>query len=249
MAIAIFSDIHGNLEALEAILKDIHKKRRKIKHTYFLGDAITFGPDSSACLKLLQEHGVHCVMGNHEQRIVRYDKSVAEMSYAGIKHMEYIFNQLDNDDIKFIKSMPLFINIDYKGYKLHFAHYSHDANGVVQEDMEIFSEATLDKLFESSDFDAVFFGHLHERKLLIRQVGRSYFNLGSSGFTKGDKTFYTYFDIGEMMEKHNFDIYRIDVKYNRKKFEHKLRTAPIPEKIRFAKKFFHLDLESEAKKS
>ena len=47
MAIAVFGDIHGNLEALEAILKDI-KKNRKIKETYFLGDAIVFGPDNSA---------------------------------------------------------------------------------------------------------------------------------------------------------------------------------------------------------
>ena len=63
MAIAIFADIHGNLEALEAILKDIHKRRR-IKQIYFLGDAITFGPNSSECLKLLEKHKVKCIVGN-----------------------------------------------------------------------------------------------------------------------------------------------------------------------------------------
>jgi len=244
MGIAVFGDIHGNLEALEAILKDIRKKRRKIKHTYFLGDAITFGPNSSECLKLLQKYRVNCVIGNHEQRVVRYDKSVSEMSYAGIKHMEYIYHQLDNDDLRFIKSMPTHLKVDYKGYKLFFVHYSHDFNGVVREDFNEFSEAILDKLYEGTDVDVVFFGHVHVRKLLINQIGRSYFCLGSSGCVKGNKTFYTYFDIGEMAE-HNFDVYRIDVKFNRDKFVRKVLKDPIPEKIRFAKKFFDIDVPDE----
>lgn len=244
MGIAIFTDIHGNLEALEAILKDIKKKHRKISHVYFLGDAITFGPDSSACLKLLQKHNVKCVIGNHEQRIIRYDKSVSEMSYAGLKHMEYIFHQLDNEDLKFIKSMPLDRHLDYKGYRLYFAHYSHDEKGVVKEDFEVYSEDVLDKLFEKSDCDVVFFGHIHERKLIIRQKGRSYFCLESSGFTKGDKTSYTYFGIGEHASG-NYDIYRIDVKYNHKKFVEKMMREPIPEKVKFAKKFFNIDVLDE----
>ena len=243
MAIAVFSDIHGNLEALEAILADI--KKRRIKEIFFLGDAITFGPDSSACLKLLQKYNARCVIGNHEQRIIRYDKSISEMSNAGIKHMEYIYNGLDNDDLRFIKSMPLSIDFDYKNYKLFFAHYAFDEKGVVLEDYDNFREDLLDRYFEKSDSDVVFYGHLHERKLFIRQIGRSYFNLGSSGCVPSDKTFYTYFDIGEMMNENNFDIYRIDVKWNRKKFVQKMQDAPIPEKAKFAKRYFNIELLDE----
>jgi len=244
MAFAVFGDIHGNLEALEAILKDIRKKRKKIQQTFFLGDAITFGPDSSACLKLLQKHNVRCVIGNHEQRIIRYDKSISEMNYAGIKHMEYVYNQLDNDDIRFIKSMPNEITFDYHGRRFFFTHYSHDFNGVVKEDLDAFSEVLLDKLFHGSDVDAVFFGHVHMRKLLINPAGRSYFCLGSSGCVKGDTTFYTYVDVGGTV-KDNYDLYRIDVKYNRKKFVQKMIREPIPEKIKFAKKFWGIDLLDE----
>ena len=244
MGIAVFGDIHGNLEALEAILKDIKKRRRKISAAYFLGDAITFGPDSSECLKLLQKYNVNCVVGNHEQRVVRYDKSVGEMSYAGIKHMEYIYHQLDNDDLRFIKSLPRDIKIDFKNHKLYFIHYSHDFNGVVKDDFEVFSEAVLDTLFEGTDVDVVFFGHVHQRKLLINGSGRSYFCLGSSGCVKGNKTFYTYFDIGSTAAD-NYDIYRIDVKFNRARFVKKMLRAPIPEKIRFAKKFFDIDVPDE----
>ena len=242
MAIAVFGDIHGNLEALEAILKDV--KKRHIKQVYFLGDAITFGPNSSECLKLLQKEKVNCVIGNHEQRVIRYDKSVGDMTYAGIKHMEYIFNQLDNDDIRFIKSMPTEIKTTYKGYKLHFCHYSHYDDGVVKEDFKYFSEQTLDNLFKGTDTQVVFFGHIHTRKLIISQEGRSYFCLGSSGCVKTDKTFYTYFDANTVAND-NFDVYRIDVRYNRKRFVQKMQTEPIPEKIRFAKKYYDIDLTAE----
>jgi len=243
VAFAIFTDIHGNLEAMEAILRDIHKRRHKISQTFFLGDAVTFGSDSSACLKLLQKYNVNCVVGNHEQRLFKYEKTVAEMTPAGIKHMEYIFRSLDNDDIRFIKSMPLELSVDYKGYKLHFAHYTHDENGVVLEDMDYFREDLLDKLFKDKDCDVAFLGHLHERKLYIRSTGRSYFCLDSSGCVYGDKTHYTYFDIGAT-EKNNFDIYRHEVKFDRAKFDRKMHERPIPEKERFGKKYFGIDFSN-----
>ena len=244
MAIAIFSDIHGNLEALEAILKDIHKRRRKIKDVYFLGDAITFGPDSSKCLKLLQENNVKCVIGNHEQRIIKYDKSVSNMTHAGLKHMEYIYNQLDNEDIRFIKTMPLERTLDYKGYRLYFAHYGHDAKGLVLEDFDQFSEPVLDEIFKDCDSDIVFFGHMHMHKLIINPAARSYYCLGTSGGVKSDKTFYTYFDIREAADNnYNFDSYRIVVKYDRKKFVQKMMDLPLPEKAKFSERYFGIDFE------
>ncbi|MCL2755492.1 MAG: metallophosphoesterase [Firmicutes bacterium] len=242
MAIAVFGDIHGNLEALEAILKHI-KKNRKIKQVYFLGDAITFGPDSSACLKLLSKYKfVHCVTGNHEQRMVRYDSSVATMTYAGIKHMEYIFHSLDNDDLRFIKSMPNEIKINYKGFNVLFTHYSLNEQGVVRDDYEEFTEAQLHKLFGDKNADIVFFGHIHSRKIIIDEHGKSYVCNGSSGCVKGDTTFYTYFDVNRAIgDEPNLDIYRVNIKFNRKKFDEKMKTQDIPEKLNFGKFCFGKD--------
>ena len=240
MAIAVFTDIHGNLEALEAILADIKKKR--IKQIFFLGDAVCFGSDSSACLKLLAKHNVQCVVGNNEQRLFRYDKSIANMTFGGRKHAEYIYHSLDNDDIRFIKSMPLSRSLDYKGYRLHFCHYGHDDAGVVREDMDVFNEAELDKMFGKVDADVVFFGHLHVRKIYIRPYEKSYFMLASSGLRSNDTTYYTYFDVGGVI-KDNYDIHRIKVTYDRKKFEQKMRERDIPEKALFGRKFFGLELE------
>ena len=49
MKIAVFSDIHGNYQALKAILKKIGNNYDEI---VFLGDVIDLGPDSYECVKL-----------------------------------------------------------------------------------------------------------------------------------------------------------------------------------------------------
>jgi len=163
------------------------------------------------------------------------------MTHGGLKHMEYIFHSLDNEDMTFIKQMPLERFLDYKGYKLYFAHYSRDDKGVVHEDMDNFREDLLDRYFSKSDADVVFFGHLHATKLIIRSKQRSYFCLNGSGFTHDNYTNWTYFDIDDKYGE-NFAFHRVRVKYNRAKFEKKMRDLPIPEKQHFAKKFFNLDL-------
>jgi len=241
MAFAVFSCIHGNLEAMEAVLKHAHKKH-KVKDIYFLGDAITFGADSSACLKLLKKYKVKCVAGNHEQRIVRYDKAVKTMTYATPEHMQFIFEQLDREDLAFIKTMPTFIKINYKGVNIYFTHYAHDENGVVRDDYEEFTEPRLHKLFEDAKSDVIFFGHIHNRKIIICESGKSYVCTGASGCVKGDKTFYTYFEVHKDSDVNNYDIYRVNVPYNRKRFEDKMRNTPLPDKEKYSPFTFGLDL-------
>jgi predicted phosphodiesterase len=235
MAIAVFGDIHGNLEALDAILQHI-KKNRKIKHIYFLGDAITFGPDSSACLKMLKKNRVRCVMGNHEQRMVKYDESIHAKTYLSNEHIEYVFNSLDKDDLDFIRTMKLEEIINYKGFRIAFTHYAHNAAGAVREERDDFSERNLIKLFSYLDANVVFFGHIHSRKVIIDENGRSYICNGPSGCIKGNKTFYTYFDIKTGLgDDPNFDIYRVDIPFNRRKFIYKLEASNMPQKEHYMK--------------
>lgn len=61
--IAILSDIHGNLEALQAVLADIG--RRTIKDVYNLGDTVGYGPNPVECVDLAMEMAV-VLLGNHD---------------------------------------------------------------------------------------------------------------------------------------------------------------------------------------
>ena len=248
MAIAVFGDIHGNLEALEAILKDI-KRNRKITDIYYLGDAIVFGPDSAECLRLLKKHNVKCVLGNHEQRVTKYDESANAQTYANKELIEATFATLDRDDLNFIAQMPLEIKINYKGADILFTHYCHDENNKVIDTQLEFNEKDLRKYFKNKKCNVVFFGHLHKRKILIDEEKHSYVLQGSSGCVKTDMTFYTLFDIvNRYGNEDNFDIYRVDVKYNRKKFVAKMQAADLPGKEVYAPFCFGITFDNENQK-
>lgn len=62
---ALISDIHGNLEALEAVLADI--RQQSIAEIYCLGDIIGYGPNPRECVDLVMEHCKVCLLGNHDQ--------------------------------------------------------------------------------------------------------------------------------------------------------------------------------------
>jgi diadenosine tetraphosphatase ApaH/serine/threonine PP2A family protein phosphatase len=62
--LAIVSDIHGNLEALTAVLAEID--RRGITDILCLGDVIGYGPNPLECLDLVMQRSKTCLMGNHD---------------------------------------------------------------------------------------------------------------------------------------------------------------------------------------
>jgi predicted phosphodiesterase len=61
---ALISDIHSNLEALEAVLSDI--SQQGIQEVYCLGDIIGYGPNPRECIDLIMKCQV-CLLGNHDQ--------------------------------------------------------------------------------------------------------------------------------------------------------------------------------------
>jgi len=64
---AIISDIHGNLEALQAVLAEI--EHRGIKEIYCLGDVVGYGASPRECLDLVIERCKLCVCGNHDHAV------------------------------------------------------------------------------------------------------------------------------------------------------------------------------------
>ncbi|MCA9055952.1 MAG: metallophosphoesterase, partial [Planctomycetaceae bacterium] len=62
---AIISDIHGNLEALDAVLADI--RTHNVDEIYCLGDIIGYGPNPRECIDLVMENCKITIIGNHDQ--------------------------------------------------------------------------------------------------------------------------------------------------------------------------------------
>ncbi|MCA9191380.1 MAG: metallophosphoesterase family protein [Planctomycetales bacterium] len=62
---ALISDIHGNLEALQAVMSDI--REQGVDRVVCLGDIVGYGPNPCECLDIVMQHCQLTILGNHDQ--------------------------------------------------------------------------------------------------------------------------------------------------------------------------------------
>lgn len=108
MLIALFSDIHGNREALDACLADA--RRRNAERFVFLGDLVGYGADPAYVVDViaqLRREGAVVIKGNHDSAIVRPRDTMS--SYARIA-IEWTRNQLDPAQKDFLANLPLSVS-------------------------------------------------------------------------------------------------------------------------------------------
>jgi len=65
---AIISDLHSNVEALEAVLQDIEEQNSA--EIVCLGDIVGYGPDPEPCIDLVEERCRFCISGNHDYAVL-----------------------------------------------------------------------------------------------------------------------------------------------------------------------------------
>ena len=68
--IAIFSDVHGNLPALEAVLEDLQEL--EVGEVLVGGDLVGRGPEGDAVARRIRETGWRCIRGNHEDYLIDF---------------------------------------------------------------------------------------------------------------------------------------------------------------------------------
>jgi len=90
--VAIISDIHGNLEALRAVLADI--QNRDITEIVCLGDVIGYGPNPKECLDLARERVRVCLLGNHEEATLNQTRS-HDFNPRATKAVNWTIEQFD----------------------------------------------------------------------------------------------------------------------------------------------------------
>ena len=89
--LAIVSDIHANIEALDAVLGDI--ATRDVKDILCLGDIIGYGPNPRECLKLAMKFFKFSLIGNHEEAIMLIAEDFNERARQAV---EWTRSQLNN---------------------------------------------------------------------------------------------------------------------------------------------------------
>jgi predicted phosphodiesterase len=102
MKIAILSDIHGNLEALESVLREAYK--RKVDKIICLGDLIDYGPNPNEVVEISKREFDIIVMGNHDYAVI--DRNIIEeFTLIARSSIIWTLNVLEEENKLFISSL------------------------------------------------------------------------------------------------------------------------------------------------
>lgn len=181
MKLAVMTDVHGNLPALDAALAVI--ERVGVDGIVHTGDVIGIGPYPAECLaRLAALPNVRFVMGNHDQAYAwgLPDPPPARYDDEDMAHFRWTFAQLSDQARTMMQAWPYVIREKHAGVTAVFVHYALDDSGqdwqpvVTQPNAQM-----LDRLFGPLGGDVVFYGHHHPSSDLRGKA--RYINPGSLG--------------------------------------------------------------------
>ena len=224
MKIGIISDIHGNFEALVAVLKDIESE--KCDKIWCLGDLAMAGPEPDKLItyikKLYNEGRLDLIQGNTDEMIANFSEELAlkvKQAYPVMGNaLENDVKIISVDNKSFLKTLDKQKSIEIEGVKVLLVHGSPRKN-----DENITSNLTIDKLDEmlvGVDEEVIFCGHTHVPCGYQASNKKTVINVGSVGrpFTPEPQSCYVVagFFNGEFDVMHKF------VDYDKQKASEKL---------------------------
>jgi len=109
MKLALISDIHSNIEALDSVLEHIDTAFPDAT-LICAGDVVGYGPDPLKCIDRLVERQALCVVGNHDEMVLgrrRFNRCV----YAGITAAVWTRKNLTPDARAYLDALPGYINV------------------------------------------------------------------------------------------------------------------------------------------
>jgi len=197
MKIALFSDIHANLPALEACLKDIEGK--KPDAVYCLGDLVGYNIWPNEVINEIRKRKIPAIAGNYDFGIGRSSDDCGcayktdEEKEMGAISISYTNSVLKDDEREYLRTLPAHIRLEFQlnndKLNLLLVHGSpRRVNEYLFEDRE---EKSLMRIMQDADADIICFGHTHKpyhRVLNSMDQNKNHFrhaiNIGSVGKPK-----------------------------------------------------------------
>ena len=122
MRLLLLADIHANLEALEAVLKDA--ATRGYSDTLFLGDAVGYGADAGAVVQRLRSLSPRCIIGNHEQMLLSAARTGKTSDTPVGLTLKLALSQLSPDDLEWLRGCKQGIKALHGSVECFFVHGS-----------------------------------------------------------------------------------------------------------------------------
>lgn len=178
--IAVISDIHGNLEALKTVLKDIEDRR--VDKIICLGDIIAKGRHFHECIELIKEKCDVVIQGNCDWYFSHMEHSDKEKENNRI---QYIRSHLSTDDLEYVMNLPYCYELKISGNLVRFFHATpKEINKFVGDiaNLDTYYEMCLPSEYTVSQkmADIVICGHIH-KSYMMKVFNRTIINVGSVG--------------------------------------------------------------------
>jgi predicted phosphodiesterase len=109
MKYAILGDIHANLEALKAVLKDAHTQA--VDRFACTGDIVGYNADPKACLQMIRNLNCRVVQGNHDY-YTACNESMELFTPMAQKSIRWTRRQLSPFERNYLRRLPLILDID-----------------------------------------------------------------------------------------------------------------------------------------
>ena len=181
MKLAVISDIHGNLFALEKVLEDI--EHEKCDNIICLGDLAMAGPEPDKTVELVKQMNWDVVQGNTDKMIVEFNE---EMFNALKGQIPIMANALRNDaevisdeNKEYLRNLPEKLEININNTPILLVHGSPRRNNE-----DILPDLPLEKveeMVEGTDSRLILCGHTHLPCGYQTNSGKTVVNVGSVG--------------------------------------------------------------------
>jgi predicted phosphodiesterase len=174
--LTLISDLHGNLEALDAVLRDADRLSPDAR-LVCAGDVVGYGPDPEACIARLREREALCVMGNHEEMVLGR-RDFSRCVHAGIVAAVWTRRQLSAAARAYLGALPPYLRIG----SIVICHGDLESADTYVSTPERAEAALAQLRAEHRDADVLVCGHTHHAALYTREEG---FRLVSDGAEYG----------------------------------------------------------------
>lgn len=176
--LAIISDVHGNMDALRAVLDDA--REQGVGSFINLGDMVGSGAYPEEVVKALSGDLFLSVAGNFDLKVLKRSRSSKKSPARSVKEaiIAAAVKDLSEESLNFISSLPLELRLDLCGKRLLLVHASPGGpREILDPDVP---EERLKELAHIAEADIVLVGHSH-RAFVRRVDGVLFANPGSVG--------------------------------------------------------------------
>ena len=158
--LAIMSDLHANLEALEAVRQDLC--HRGIEDVVCLGDIVNYGPDPEACIDIVMSLCRFTLMGNHEDAVLTEAVNFNEAATISVDWTRRKLARGAPNRWKFIEALPL-QHVEGTNYFVHASPREPLVEYILPPEMHFLRSAGLKAIEANLEMvsGVCFVGHTH----------------------------------------------------------------------------------------